>query len=91
MTGSSPVAFCPACGFGLGFEPWDGDSASDEICPCCRIQFGYNDARPGGPPARREFYREWRRAWIAEGTPWRGATAPPPGWDPQAQLLHVAV
>jgi hypothetical protein len=29
---------------GLGFLPWHDDSASDEICPCCYIQFGYDDA-----------------------------------------------
>src|SRR2546421_398332 len=38
---------CPACGYALGFAPWDGESPSDEICPCCGIQFGYDDAHHG--------------------------------------------
>lgn len=37
-------ATCPACGFsGLVSEPWDDVSPSDEICPCCGIQFGLDD------------------------------------------------
>ena len=39
------MAECPACGFeGLDEEPWVGDSPSDDICPCCGMQFGYYDA-----------------------------------------------
>ena len=38
------VAMCPACGFdALDEEPWSDDSASDEICPCCALHFGYDD------------------------------------------------
>jgi hypothetical protein len=55
---------CPACDSDLAFEPWVQESASFEICPSCGIQFGYNDARPD---VRGGVYREWRRAWIANG------------------------
>lgn len=55
---------CPVCGYSLGFAPWKGESASDEICPGCGIQFGYNDARPD---LREGVYAEWRRQWIAGG------------------------
>ena len=85
-------ASCPACGSELDFEPWKGESAADEICPYCGIQFGYNDA---SADLREQIYREWREAWIANdrqpftGQAWResegnarvgGCTGVRPGW-----------
>jgi hypothetical protein len=35
------VTTCPARGYGLDFESRE-NSASDEICPCCGIQFCYD-------------------------------------------------
>jgi hypothetical protein len=69
---TSPL--CPVCEHDLGFAPSEGDSASDEICSLCGIQFGYNDARPD---LREAVYLEWRREWIANrrrpftGDEWR--------------------
>ena len=37
---------CPVCETALGFTAWNGETASDEICHGCGIQFGYNDPRP---------------------------------------------
>jgi len=28
----------------MSFTPWIDDSPADEICPCCGIQFGYDDS-----------------------------------------------
>lgn len=53
-----------ACEHPLEFPPWDGDSPSDEICPTCKIQFGYDDAGPG---PRHVVYEDWRCRWIANG------------------------
>src|SRR5262249_27635290 len=58
---------CPVCGFQLDFKPWNGASASDEICPSCGIQFGYDDA---GPDDRRTYYSQWRQNWQAGGSLW---------------------
>ncbi len=76
---SDPVAnACPVCEALLGFEPWKGESASDEICPSCGIQFGYNDARR---ELRAAVYDEWRKAWLANdrkpflGEAWRRVSA----------------
>ena len=55
---------CPVCHSDLDFEPWIGESASQEICPSCGIHFGYNDARPD---LRPRIYAHWREAWIANG------------------------
>jgi hypothetical protein len=58
------TAVCPVCRCELDFEPWHGGSPSDEICPSCGIQFGYNDARAN---LRQRIYALWREAWIANG------------------------
>lgn len=83
---------CPVCGYDLGFAPWQGFSASDEICPCCYIQFGYDDWTRGEPGKRPAIYHEWRIKWIDEGMPWRGkGKRPPEGWDPVRQLQTIGV
>ena len=78
---------CPVCGFdGLYEEPWSGDSASDEICPCCAIHFGYDDH------GRRtvDFYAGWRRRWIADGKRWFSSGRPAPAdWSADRQLRSV--
>lgn len=53
----NPELSCPVCGCDLGFLPWHDDSASDEICPCCYIQFGYDDASE----PREAVYGQWRK------------------------------
>lgn len=75
---------CPCCGFAqLDIEPWTGDSPSDEICPCCGIQFGYDDMGRRDPL----FYAGWRGRWLAEGAPWfSDGRLPPPGWSAQEQV-----
>lgn len=80
---------CPVCGFMLDFQPWDGASPSDEICPCCGMQFGYYDATPNGASGRLAIYREWRQRWIDDGMKWTGETPPPPNWNPREQLSNA--
>lgn len=81
---------CPACGFLLDFAPWEGELASDEICPSCGIQFGYDDAAGGYLERRQEVYRQWRKRWIEGGMRWWSSASPPPlEWDPQAQLREL--
>ena len=81
---------CPVCGYELGFPPWKGESASDEISPCCFIQFGYDDWAKGRPEFRKEIYDAWRKNWISEGLKWRGkGQKPPHGWNPIQQLATI--
>lgn len=83
---------CPVCGFdGLDDPPWLDDSPSDEICPSCGIQFGYDDAAGGDIGERRRVYDAWRARWLSAGCPWTSrGREPPPSWDPHEQLRRVA-
>jgi hypothetical protein len=64
MDVGDPRFVCPACDFDELLEPaWDDADAagggSQEICPNCKIQFGYDDAAGGDPVKRRAIWREW--------------------------------
>jgi hypothetical protein len=83
---------CPVCGYDLGFPAWKDKSPSDEICPSCGIQFGYNDAAGGDEARRRQIYQQWRQKWIAEGMRWNSVgISPPPQWDPIGQLRQIGI
>lgn len=73
---------CPVCGWaGLEDPPYNRFGNPDyDICPCCGVEYGYQDA--DGNHARL------RALWIEEGMIWHhpGSAPPPVGWDPIAQL-----
>lgn len=77
---------CPICGFPAlercPHPPQGG--ASDEICPSCGFQFGYDDDDRG------ISFEQWRENWIAKGMPWFSAgTKPTNGWSPVTQLSRL--
>jgi len=80
---------CPVCGYDLGFEAWSGDFPSDEICPSCGLQFGYDDALGGKQELRPDFYRTWREKWMLNGYKWSSHIVPPQNWNPQEQLKKI--
>jgi hypothetical protein len=85
---SSVQHLCPVCGCVLDFEPWCDSLPADEMCPCCLVQFGYDDADAG---SRRDTYARWRQHWIGEGMPWRSkGQKPPQNWDARAQLARIS-
>lgn len=55
---------CRVCGLRQGSPPWgeDGKTPSFEICDCCGVEFGYEDASPKAAEA-------YRQAWLARGAP----------------------
>jgi hypothetical protein len=71
---------CPVCGYPDLEEPaYNEGLASFEICPCCRTQFGYQDAT--------RSHADLRDAWLARGAPWNSPSErAPEGWDPMEQL-----
>ena len=74
---------CPVCGYdGLEEPAYDEDGVpSFEICPCCGIEFGYEDATKPHESLREE--------WIAKGMSWWADDKPPSGWDPTQQLRSL--
>jgi hypothetical protein len=70
---------CPVCGCELDRPAWDGASPSFQICPCCGIQFGYQDFGPE-PGHRQQAHEAWRKRWIEGGMAWWSVTPPPAGW-----------
>lgn len=81
-----PTSFvCSVCGFpGLDEQPYYPDGgASDEICPSCGFQFGYDDDS-------EESLQKWRQDWINRGMPWFSKGIPRPSdWNPEAQLRKL--
>ena len=78
---------CPACGYALDEPAWEHDLPSNEMCPCCGIQFGYDDHAGGDAGRRKDIYRTWRSNWIKNGMKWYSAGKRPPiGWNPVTQL-----
>ena len=80
------MTLCPVVGYELDCTPWHGESPSDEICPSCGIQFGYDDACP---ETRTGVYAAWRTRWMAAGMRWWSSRPPPASWDPAVQLVLV--
>jgi hypothetical protein len=77
---------CPVCGFpNLTEEPRHADGGgSDEICPSCGFQFGYDDDDRG------ISFVDWRRDWIKRGMPWSSqGIEPPVDWNPDIQLRNI--
>ena len=81
------INFCPVCGYDLGFPAWQNGLPSDEICPSCGIQFGYDDSREG--EFREGQYFGWRKKWMLDGCKWYGASPQPENWNPKKQLTNV--
>ena len=83
-------SLCPVCGFTLDRPAWNEHGPSDEICPSCGIQFGYDDAAGGDEKQQHEVYREWRQRWIVGGMKWHSVGIPKPtGWNPAQQVRKV--
>jgi len=79
---------CPVCGWPELDEPPRNDSggASDEICPACGYQFGFDDDDRG------LTYEEARARWIADGMKWWSPSRKAPSvWDPARQLTRAGL
>lgn len=78
---------CPVCNYGGLFEkPYDEDGiGSDEICPCCGFQFGYDDF-----PEKGRQISQWRENWRINGCKWFSKQRmPPENWNLKKQLQEL--
>lgn len=76
--------FCRVCGYLSDLLPWgeDGRSASFEICPCCGVEWGYEDSLPQG-------VRAYRQEWLERGAPWFTPEEPHDGLTTEERLARV--
>lgn len=81
---SDPLFPCRVCGLLFREPPWgeNGKSPTFEICPCCGVEFGYEDCNA-------ETCRAYRSRWIAEGANWWDKNQRPESWNLDAQLCNV--
>ena len=76
---------CRVCGRVQQEPLWGGDgkTPSFDICDCCGVEFGYEDATLGA-------VRRYRTEWVNKGGPWFVPDARPEQWDMDDQLRGVA-
>lgn len=62
---------CGVCGLDAGEPPWgaDGRTPSFGYCPCCGVEWGYQDSSAAG-------IERFRSAWLSAGAPWQDASEP---------------
>ncbi len=77
-------AYCRVCGYEPADAPWgaDGTQPSWAICPCCGVEFGYEDATVVGVTSYRD-------RWLAVGAPWSGSNTPHDGLGLEERLARV--
>lgn len=79
---------CRVCGYvepdNPRWAPWgaDGQDPSWDICPCCGVEFGYEDTLESAA-------MRFRRLWIERGAPWRDPSLRPQGWSLEDQLSRA--
>lgn len=81
---------CPICGYG-GLERPAYDEhgyGSQETCPCCGIDFGYEDWVDN----KKDLPERWenlRKRWKDAGAKWLIPKMKPKGWKSQEQLKNT--
>lgn len=82
--GCDNLYFCKVCGYKNAEAPWgeDGQTPSFEMCPCCGVEFGFEDYLETG-------LRDYREKWIQEGCPWFKERMKPPHWSLEDQLGNL--
>lgn len=76
---------CKICGLEFGdFYPWGeyGDLASFDICPCCGVEWGYEDCN-------EESSIRYRTSWINNGMNWFQPEKKPKNWNGYQQLQKI--
>jgi len=75
---------CRVCGLYIEELPWgaSGDTPTYEICPCCGVEFGYEDLTV-------ESTKNHRERWLTTGAKWFTPKDKPDGWDLEKQLLQI--
>lgn len=75
---------CRVCGYEMDDPPWgsDGRTPTFEMCPCCGVEFGYQDHTPSSA-------KLYRGRWVESGCRWDLQRERPSNWDAAKQLQQV--
>ena len=75
---------CRVCGWQQEEPPWgeDGKTPTFNICDCCGVEFGYEDAIP-------ESIAKFRSKWLNNGTHWFNERKKPKDWDLLVQIARI--
>jgi hypothetical protein len=75
---------CRICGLYFDHFPWgeNGDCPTYEICPCCNVEFGYEDYS-------LESIRKYRSNWLKSGANWFDKKRKPDEWNLEEQLENI--
>jgi hypothetical protein len=77
---------CYVCGYPeLDHPPRDENgSATFDICSCCGVEFGYEDAT-------EESLMRYRERWILNGAKWFEEEYKPSDWNLREQLRNIGI
>lgn len=75
--------FCRVCGLYNESPTWENNNIpSHNICPCCGVEFGYEDYS-------LDWAREYRQKWLQKGATWFNAKQKPSNWDLAQQMKNI--
>ena len=81
---SKPNYYCRVCGLIQDDPPWgnDNNTPSFNICSCCGVEFGYEDATLNA-------IKNYRTTWLANGSEWFETKDKPIEWLLENQLKNI--
>lgn len=84
MPSEKVLSTCRVCGLVQPFFPWgeDGRTPTHDICSCCGVEFGYEDATLIAIKRHRE-------EWVSKGAKWWSPKERPQYWDRDHQLENI--
>ncbi len=78
------IYFCRVCGLRQFEPPWgiDNNCPSHDICPCCKVEFGYEDSN-------LDAIKEYRIRWLESGGDWWLPKEKPANWSLKEQMKNI--
>ncbi|MBN6075083.1 hypothetical protein HYE60_07480 [Aggregatibacter actinomycetemcomitans] len=73
---------CRICGLIQDEPTWEDDNPSYNLCPCCGVEFGYEDTTLAS-------IRNYRNKWANSGYKWVELNIKPQNWNLDEQLKNI--
>jgi hypothetical protein len=84
MPNKKELLTCRVCGLIQADYPWgeDGISPTYDICPCCGVEFGYEDSTSAS-------VKKYRQGWLEKGANWFDKKKKPANWRLEEQIINI--